>query len=262
VENMKKSQLLLVGWVVVGLVILGNVNAESANTKTPDEVITAKDIDSLSDSMADDALSKCSVTDDQIIAQGVKPEDISKVRDFCKLSKKEMKKTFGDRLKKTNDKNLNSVFMGYTNSYLCYYIGLNTVPNYADLGLTSSTCSWHDSSPSSCKVEGKVACLWGCTNNDPKIGWHKRVFTNLAAFESVIYSKGYHKVPAYACYGAQNDYARAISNGYRYEMVANTLKDGTVEGHVEGPEADPETNWYGIVNGFYPEEVFLWHKTC
>jgi hypothetical protein len=218
-----------------------------------------KDIDPLSNSMVDDLRSKCSMTDDQILSQGVKPADLIKVRDFCKLTKTEMIKIIGDRLKKANDKNLKPVFLGYTNSYLCYYLGLNTVPSYSNLGLTSSTCSWHDSSPSSCKVESKVACLWGCTNNDPKLGWHTSKFNNKMQFENYIYSKGYHKVSGYACYYMADDYERALSYGYRYEV---TWTNSTRTAHVEGPEPDPEANWYGSINGFWPEEVFVWHKTC
>jgi len=247
----KYGIFLVTGTFFFVLVLSASVSANLA--------FTEKELDSLSDSMVDDLRSKCSMTDDQIVAQGVKSEDIKKVRDFCKLTKKEMVKQIGDKLKRINDKNLKSVFLGYTNSYLCYYIGLNTVPNYADLGLTSSTCSWHDSSPSSCKKEASVACLWGCTNNDPKLGWHTRTYTNQKVFESDIYNKGYHKVSGYACYYMADDYERTLSYGYRYEVTWNNK---TRQAHVEGPEPDPESNWYGVINGFWPAEVLVWHKAC
>ncbi len=36
-------------------------------------------------------------------------------------------------------------------------IGYNVgIPNYGDLGLNSSTCTWHDPNPD-CKVKGTVA---------------------------------------------------------------------------------------------------------
>ncbi len=218
-----------------------------------------------------DIREKCKMTDEEIIKEGLTQMDLKKVRDFCGLSDKEMKKVLRERIegiekkKKTGGDNDVGVL-----SYGCWYNGYNTVPSYGDLELSSATCSWHDyDKPYSCKVERGVACLWGCTNNDPNLGWHKTQFSNQSALENYIYSRGYHRTAGYAVGRywqeyADADYTRAISSGYRHQVSMTKLSDGSgrVEAHTEGPEPNPEMNWYGLIMGFWPNEVEFWHNQC
>jgi hypothetical protein len=210
----------------------------------------------------------CQMTDDEIAEEGLNKQETKKVREFCSLSKKQMGKVLKERIERVkNWRNNESVILGYTNSYSCWtwYGGYNSgIPNYRDLGLSSGSCSWHDSTPYSCKVEGYIACLWGCTNIDPILGWHVKYFASQSALESEIYGKGYHRTAGYAAGQfwqdyADADYTRGINYGYRYQVTWN---NSTKMAHSEGPEPNGEANWYGFIHGFWPEEVFEWHYQC
>jgi len=243
-------------------ILLGAVGVGGSPT---DEEVENEELDVMTDAMVDDLKGKCDMTDEKIAAEGLNKQEIRKVRKFCSLSKNEMKKAIKGKLKRINWGNRGSVVLGYTNSYSCWtwYGGYNWgIPNYGDLGLSSSTCIWHDDNPS-CKVEGSVACLWGCTNKDPNLGWHEKNFANQSALETEIYNKGYHRTAGYAAGQlgdyADADYTRGISYGYRYQVNwYKTIK----KAHSEGPEANPESNWYGFIHDYWPEEVFDWHLNC
>lgn len=239
--------------LLVALLVAGNVNANKGSTD--------EEIDELAEAMTKDLRSKCYVSEKELLAEGLTKEDIKKVRKFCNLPKEELKNIIKERLKRLKTKmGDKSIITGCSNSYSCWtwYGGYNWgIPNYEDLGLTSSTCSWHDPNPL-CKVEAKIACLWGCTNSDPVLGWHTKQFPSQSALENEIYAKGYHQTASYIP-GYQNDYTRGISYGYRYEVA---WSPSTKTAHSEGPEPNPEANWYGFLHGFWPEEVYDWHNQC
>lgn len=106
-------------------------------------------------------------------------------------------------------------------------------------------------------MEGAVACLWGCSGEDPELGRLPRNFSSRKAMENYIFARGYHKVYQPWTSGYGYDYARQIGYGYHYQAI---WSGGSAR--VEGPEPDPEPNWYGFINGFWPSLVQDWHKSC
>jgi len=215
----------------------------------------------------------CRTSDAELRSQGLTLEDIKKVRAFCALSTeektekiKEVIRAARKQVAECRKKQCKGSITGYTNSYDCYFSGENTgIPNYADLGLSYSTCSWHDPTPNSCKVEGAVACLWGCTNVDPVLGWSSdtKLFTSRSALEASIWPLGYHytTIP-----GLEGTYSRWLSYGYRYEIqsAGTVVINGRTyyKFHSEGPEPSPEFNWYASLRGWWPTEVYVWHDNC
>lgn len=198
------------------------------------------------------------MTDEELLSQKLTDEDIKKVRKFCSLSTEEKFNILEKEFRKLRERKSavkEGKIVNPNGTYTCISDGINWgIPNYADLGLSASTCSWHDSQPADCKIEGKIACLWGCTNPDPVLGWHTKYFASITALENEIFPKGYHKVSDN--YGG--DYARTLSYGYRYQV--HSIGGGYW--HSEGPEPDVEFNWYAYLRGWWPVEVSWWHYTC
>jgi len=196
--------------------------------------------------------------EDLINKEKLNKDDLKKVKAFCGLSRREKEEfltvKFNELEGKKNSKE--GRIVARSNSYACFYgVSLNYgIPNYADIGLSSSSCNWHDSAPFSCKNEGGVACLWGCTNNDPNLGWHKKWFASTADLEREVYSKGYAKLSTE--YGG--DYSRAIGYGYRWQVFS----DGGGWWHSEGPEPNSAFNWYAFLRDWWPLETRIWHGSC
>ncbi len=249
----EKFSLLLLSLLIGGsLALSGSVfakDAYSTDRNATKEMISA---------LITDIREKCKMTDEEIIKEGLTQMDVKKVRDFCGLSDKEISKILKRKIENTGNKKAKSEEGGDvgTLSYGCwdvyYYKG---IPNYSDLGLSSATCSWHDyDKPYSCKVEGGVACLWGCNNTDSVLGWHTKWFQSTTALENEILPKGYRRLGDQ--YGG--DYGRSISYGYRWQV--HSIGGGWW--HSEGPEPDPAFNWYAFLRGWWPVEVQVWHTNC
>lgn len=209
----------------------------------------------------------CKMTDEELRNQKLTEEDIRRVREFCSLPTEEKERNLEKEFRKIKELrgkkcDKEGKVLNYNNTYTCYWDGFNYgIPNYADLGLSSSTCSWHDAEPTACKVEGGVACLWGCTNVDSVLGWHTKWFESRTALENEILPKGYVRLSD--AYGG--DYGRSISYGYRWQVHATADVDpntGRGTWHNEGPEPDPAFNWYAYLRGWWPVEVSVWHDTC
>lgn len=201
----------------------------------------------------------CNIPDSKLIELKLTQANIVKKHEFCNLSKQEKTSVLAnefDALEQANRKN--GVISGFSNSYSCYYSGLNTgIPTYQDLGLSSTSCTWTDPNPS-CKNQGGVACMWGCTNKDPVLGWKTKSFTSKSALESVIKPKGY--LQANTGYYSGLSYTRQLPHGYRYEVQGPNSGSGSFAS--EGPEPDPGFNWYAFTNGWYPFEAGIWHLSC
>lgn len=198
----------------------------------------------------------CKTTEDDLInKEKLTQDDIKKVRDFCNLSADEKEKILTDDFRKSKEKSGNnkSKIASRQNSYSCWYaLTYNWgIPNYADLGLSSSSCSWHDAQSLACKNEGAVACLWGCNNIDPLLGWHEKYFTSITALENEILPKAYVKINDYE----GGSYGRAIGYGYRWQV--HSIGGG--RWHSEGPEPNPAFNWYAYLRGWWWLEVYDWH---
>ena len=207
----------------------------------------------------------CKMTEKELLDQKLTKEDIKEVREFCSLPTEEKERRLEKEFKKIKDKTCKdkeSKIVGYNNSYTCVYDGINFgIPNYADLGLSSGTCSWHDDTPTNCKVEGRIACLWGCTNQDPELGWHTKWFASVTDLENEIFPKDYHRVSSN--YGGS--YRRWVDYGYSYQVHATADVDpntGRGTWHNEGPEPSSEFNWYAYLRGWWPVEVSTWHYNC
>lgn len=199
------------------------------------------------------------MTDEELLNQKLTEDDINKVREFCSLSTEEKEKILDKEFSKIKEKECakdkEGKVLGYTNTYTCVYDGINWgIPNYADLGESSGSCTWHDPEPIDCKIEGKIACLWGCTNPDSVLGWHTKWFASTTDLENEILPKGYHKVSDN--YGG--DYRRWLDYGYSRQV--HSIGGGWW--HNEGPEASPEFNWYAYLRGWWPVEVSHWHYNC
>lgn len=201
----------------------------------------------------------CLVGDEELLNLKLTPDNIKKKKEFCSLSSAEKKQILINEFQKLDNSGVKQgIISGYQNSYSCYFDGLNTgIPTYADLGLSSSSCSWTDPSPV-CKSQGGVACMWGCTNKDPKLTWKTKTFASKAALENEIKPKGYYQ--ANTGYYSGLSYTRQLPYGYRYEVQGPSSGSGSFAS--EGPEPDPGFNWYAFTNGWYPVEAGLWHLAC
>jgi len=240
---------------IVLLLIAGGIAIGIQTTEKEKEKIK---VDRVREIVKDIEEKHCKMTDEELLNQQLTEEDVTKVREFCSLPTDEKVKILEKEFSKIKEhqcsKDKEGKIVGYNNTYTCVYDGINTgIPNYADLGLSSSTCSWHDPNPD-CKIEGKVACLWGCTNVDPVLGWHTKWFSSTSALENEIFPKGYYKVSSN--YGG--DYRRWVGYGYSYQV--HSIGGGYW--HSEGPEPSPDFNWYAYLRGWWPVEVSTWHYNC
>jgi len=217
----------------------------------------------------------CTMSDEEMLHEGLTKDDIKKAKAFCRLPDAAKLKIIRNRLllsvylnnprcsalKQTEMKPIITASSGGTYSCRDGLVYAWGIPTKEKLGI--SHCSWRKSgSPSSCSKEKGVACLWGCTNVDTKLGWlgNYKSFPNLDSFVQEVTSKGYHKTDWYAAYGIYGrDFTRGIGYGYRYEA---RYSPETRMGYVEGPEPNPEKNWYGFLHNFWPTLVKRWHDKC
>mgnify|MGYP001772578700 CR=1 FL=1 len=115
--------------------------------------------------------------------------------------------------------------------------------------------------PTDCCIPGKVECLWGCENADPLLGFGRegKRFEYLDEFLDYVEPHGYYtsifSQPERGIFA----FTRDIGYGYRYEAWYNA---NSKMGYSEGPEPNPDPNWYGYINGFWPWYVFWWHNKC
>lgn len=120
---------------------------------------------------------ECKKSDAQLGGEQLSSSDITFVRDFCRKSPEEMAQVFRQRfdalqvqIAQPGAQQPEPQILEFNNSYNCWTGDYNIgIPTYGDLGLSEASCSWHDPKPE-CRVMGKVACLWGCTNHDPNLG--------------------------------------------------------------------------------------------
>lgn|GEM_PF-2982539 len=217
----------------------------------------------------------CTMSDEEMLREGLTKEDIKKARAFCRLPDAAKLKIIRNRLilsvyltnarcsalKQTEMRPVITASSGGTYSCRDGLVYAWGIPTKEKLGI--SHCSWSKpGSPSSCSKEKGVACLWGCTNVDPKLGWSSnyKYFPDLDSFVREVTSRGYHKTDKYAAYGIYGrDFTRGIGYGYRYEA---RYSPKTRRGYVEGPEPNPEKNWYGFLHNFWPTLVKRWHDKC
>ncbi len=199
----------------------------------------------------------CTLSDAELLAKPLTFVEIEQVRVFCRKPTAEKEAIITAEFEKIKQNGCSpGTITGRGNSYSCVYQGTSNtgIPSYADLGLSSAACTWHDSNPTNCKLEGNVACLWGCTNVDPVLGWHTKTFSSTTALQNEIYPKGYHK--ASNNYGG--DYRRSLPYAYSYQVHPQ----GVGVWHSEGPEPNPEFDWYSFLRGWWPQEIQAWHTAC
>lgn len=208
----------------------------------------------------------CTKSDSELAAEGLSDDDIEWFYAFCE---NDSSTKFGEVYGRfslfvatvSNPPEPETVVDRYDHSYSCWYgISYNWgIPNYSDLSVTS--CTWHDSGPSSCSTEGGYACLWGCNNVDSTLGWssHEKYYSSTTSMVTAVTAKGYAKLSW--AYGG--DYSRAISYGYRWQVSPQSV-DSSGKGtyHNEGPEPNPAYNSYAFARDWWPTEVGIWHLGC
>ncbi len=199
---------------------------------------------------------QCRKTDAVLRSEGLHEDQLGLVRDFCRQTLRQMAIALTDRFEESRRRA--ELAKTSESFYACTYEGYNTgIPSYSDLGLSSGTCSWHDPNPE-CQVF--YACLWGCNNVDPSLGWHIKWYTSRSALEADIFPKGYSYVSGT---GEGGGYRRTLPNGYSYQVHSLTIDaNGMGNWHNEGPEPDPRFNWSGYLGGWWPYEVKAWHDHC
>ncbi|MBO8174264.1 MAG: hypothetical protein H0Z18_03285 [Thermococcus sp.] len=270
---MKRLLALLVGLFLLVATANNFISAESHKERLDKQTLVI--LDSQVTLIVKDFEERlCKMSDEEMLKEGLTKEEIKKVKIFCSLPKERkeeiiLNKLITAKVERKKICSLNKFTTGYINpmsssgTYSCRYrlIYATGIPTHSKLG--AIPCSWNKpGSSSSCKVEKGVACLWGCTNVDPKLGWSSnyKYFPNLESFKQEVTSKGYHKTARYAAYGAYGrDFTRGIGYGYRYEA---RYGPSTHMGYVEGPEPNPEANWYGYIHNFWPTLVYIWHERC
>jgi len=249
----EKGYLIGVGFVLLAaLVLITHVTGQPQIETNEASIETQNFIDAVVEEIEN---IHCNITDEEILAQGLTMEKVQQAREFCKLSTDEKKSLFKNELTQVQENAKDSQITGFSNSYSCNYGGTrNTgIPTYGDLGLNNWNCVWHDPNPV-CRVQGGVACLWGCTNADPSLGWHTKRFSSTSALENEIFPRGYHRVNDYA----GGSYRRWLSYGYSYQV--HYASNGYW--HSEGPEPSAEFSWYAFLNGWYFPEARDWHQAC
>lgn len=253
-----KLTLTLLVMTAMGYVILSNAPTTSAISRDDLEkqVIKQYNLEKL---VSEIETIHCKMSDEELEKLKLTPSNIQKKHEFCNLSSEQKLDVLVNEFQKVDQlQNNKSVISGYTNSYTCFWDGLNLgIPTYQDMGLSSSSCSWTDPNPT-CKNQGGVACLWGCTNKDPVLGWKTKSFSSKAALEAAILPKGYFQ--ANTAWYSGLSYTRQLPYGHRYEVQGPSSGIGTFTS--EGPEPNPSFNWYAFTNLWYPSEVFAWHWSC
>lgn len=260
--------IISAGLLLVGIMIFGNnssikktVENKESNPESRRILMSyvSNDAVKLSREVANEIEKiHCKTSKDDLIGiEKLAESDVKKIRDFCRLSTKDKEIILEKDIREASEKKQRaSKVAAYDNSYSCWYaLTYNYgIPNYADLGLSSSSCSWHDAQPMACRSEGSVACLWGCNNIDHNIGWHEKWFSSTTALENEILPKGYAKISDN--YGG--DYSKPIGYGYRWQIHPA----GGGKWHNEGPEPNPAFNWYAYLRGWWPLEAYYWHNSC
>lgn len=199
----------------------------------------------------------CPVSKKIIEMEKLTPEMIKKAKEFCSLSRNQKTKLIKEKIEKAQ----NPIFAIASNSNFYSCGNYTNIPTYARVGVTSSSCSWTDTSHSAnCRVQNStnsISCLWGCTNKDPVLSWTSKYFPSVAAAEANIKPKGY-----VLSYGYNRSYSRNIGYGYRYEVQGppNAPAGGTWTN--EGPEPEPNFNFPGYQGGWWPNAVANWHAQC
>lgn len=200
---------------------------------------------------------ECPKLDDVLRAEKLTDQDIARVRDFCQKSTEEKLDYFTDVLEGRKPNNSDRV--GTLTQALSFYsCGGMDIP---DQWSTTLTCDWHDAptSPVDCSIQGKVACLWGCNNIDPMLGWHTKFFNSRADLENEISPKGYYYIGSFE----GGDYSRQLDYGFRFQVHGMGVdSNGKGTWHNEGPEPSPAFSWFAFVRGWWPSNVRDWHSKC
>jgi hypothetical protein len=199
---------------------------------------------------------ECQKSDDRLRGEKLVEQDLQRIHDLCQKSKEEKLELFSSLM---NGQVKNRDEVGTITQALSFYsCDDNVVP---DQWSTTLSCDWHDApaSPVECSIQGKVACLWGCNNVDPMLGWHTKFFNSRADLEKEITPKGYYYIGSYE----GGDYSRQLDYGFRFQVHPLSIDaNGKGTWHNEGPEPSPAFSWFAYLRGWWPSDVIAWHSKC
>ncbi|RSN76140.1 hypothetical protein [Candidatus Methanodesulfokora washburnensis] len=270
-----KGVLIVLALLAVLLASIATVSANSEDIKGNINEIADKFVDIFEKKL-------CKMTEEEMSASGLTNEDIKRAKEFCNLPRSEKRRILISELKKAENyvKSCKELSASQITPYQ-QYCSLNggkcaggisfyncwTALNVPCPRIFVSSCRIVQM-PASCCTPGSVYCLWGCENPDPLLGFgsapgEERRFNSVNEFRTYVTSKGYYEsVFSYPERGIY-DFTRDIGYGYRYEawLDARSGRPPYI-GRSEGPEPNPDPNWYGYLNGFWPTYSLAWHQSC
>ncbi|MEM3973219.1 MAG: hypothetical protein QW320_02465 [Ignisphaera sp.] len=230
----------------------------------------------------------CRMNIKELYAKGLTHNNIPKIKEFCSLPREAKIKIIYAKITGVRNAIIKSIFNSSNSKCItkdAALIGASSTTTCPSLGACSSGNNVYScgiipraynipcprvlnitichviNMPTDCCIPGKVECLWGCENEDPVLGFGPtgKPFNSLQEFRNYVESRGYYE--SIFSYPERGIYAftRDIGYGYRYEAWYH---DGRKMGYSEGPEPNPDPNWYGYINGFWPWYVYWWHNKC
>ncbi len=266
------SIVLILFAVLLASVVM--VSADFENSKRSISEIADKFVDVFERKL-------CKMTEEELCASGLTGDDIKRAKEFCSLPRNEKRKILISELKKAEDysKSCRELDISQITPYQ-QYCSLNSgkcaggISFYNCGGASAVSCPRVFVSfcrivqmSFSCCTPGAIGCLWGCENMDPLLGFgsapgEERNFNSVNEFRAYVESKGYYEsVFSYPERGIY-DFTRDIGYGYRYEAWLDARTGPPYKGRSEGPEPNPDPNWYGFLHGFWPTYSYTWHDNC
>ncbi len=201
---------------------------------------------------------ECQKSDGLLILEHLSNQEIIRVHEICQMSSEKKLDFFSSVMSSSQHSAIGENVGTLRQGVSFYNCGALEVPQKWSVLLN---CEWHDApaNPVECSMEGKVACLWGCNNSDPVLGWHTKFFNSRTDMENEIRPKGY----IYLSSVEGGDYSRQLDYGYRFQVHSQNIdSNGKGMWHNEGPEPSPSFSWFAFVRGWWPNNVRTWHSKC
>ncbi|MDW8033406.1 MAG: hypothetical protein RMI79_00415 [Nitrososphaerota archaeon] len=227
----------------------------------------------------------CRMNVEELYVEGLTAKDIAEVEKFCSLFREAKVKIMHTKIKSVRDTIIISSLCECGMDATSYVNRVGSDSTCSSLGACSGNINVYSCGitppafnipcprilgiticnvvrmPMDCCIPGQVQCLWGCENADPTLGFgpEGKPFSSVGEFRNYVESRSYYEsVFSYPERGIY-DFTRNVGYGYRYEAW---YVQSQFRGYSEGPEPNPDPNWYGYLNGFWPLYTYQWHITC